>query len=67
MDLGQHLRKARKDIERKIPDPNYEGLAVIDWEQWRPLWDTNWDPKKIYKVKSVELVRSRHPDWTLGK
>lgn len=50
-----------------MPDPNYNGLAVIDWEAWRPIWETNWNTKRIYKVRSVELVRSQHPAWTLNK
>ncbi len=53
------------DIMSRIPDPNYNGLAVIDWEPWRPLWERNWNAKKIYKIKSVELVRRRHPDWSM--
>ena len=55
------------DIESKIPDPNYNGLAVIDWEPWRPLWETNWNKKRIYKVKSVENVRERYPSWPLER
>ena len=55
------------DIQSKIPDPNYDGLAVIDWEQWRPLWETNWNKKRIYKVKSVENVRQRYPAWPLER
>lgn len=50
----------------RIPDPDYDGLVVIDWEPWRPLWDRNWNSKKIYKVKSIELVRERHPDWSMS-
>ncbi|XP_057304251.1 uncharacterized protein LOC130641460 isoform X2 [Hydractinia symbiolongicarpus] len=67
VDLNEHLRKARNDIMTKMPDPNYNGLAVIDWEAWRPIWETNWNTKRIYKVRSVELVRSQHPTWTLNK
>ena len=67
VNLGLHLQKARLDIERKIPDPNFNGLAVIDWEPWRPLWETNWNKKRIYKVRSVESVRQRFPSWPLER
>jgi len=67
VDLNQHLRKARLDIVNKIPDPDFKGVAVIDWEPWRPLWETNWNKKRIYKVRSVELVRNKHPDWPLDR
>ena len=65
--MNEHLRKARLDILNRIPDENFSGLAVIDWEPWRPVWETNWATKRIYKVRSVELVRSKHPHWTLSK
>lgn len=32
------------------------GLAVIDWEEWRPLWDRNWGTKRIYQTLSVAHV-----------
>ncbi|XP_065656576.1 uncharacterized protein LOC100204026 isoform X6 [Hydra vulgaris] len=65
--MNEHLRKARLDIINRIPDESFNGLAVIDWEPWRPVWETNWATKRIYKVRSVELVRSKHPHWTLSK
>ena len=67
VDLSEHLCKARIDIINKIPDQNFKGLAVIDWEPWRPLWETNWNKKRIYKVRSVELVKSRYPQWSLNQ
>lgn len=32
------------------------GLAVIDWEEWRPLWDRNWGSKRIYQTLSVKHI-----------
>ncbi|XP_065061532.1 hyaluronidase-1-like isoform X2 [Rhopilema esculentum] len=66
VNIKEHLEQAKMDIMSRIPDPNYNGLAVIDWEPWRPLWDRNWNSKEIYKVKSIELVRKRHPDWPMS-
>lgn len=65
VNLKEHLERAKTDIMSRIPDPDYNGLAIIDWEPWRPLWERNWNAKKIYKIKSVELVRERHPDWRM--
>ncbi|XP_005992716.1 hyaluronidase-1 [Latimeria chalumnae] len=62
--LGAHLLKALKDIEFYIPDKNFNRLAVIDWEAWRPLWIRNWDKKEIYRTESEKLVKEHHIDWT---
>ncbi|XP_066295987.1 hyaluronidase-1-like isoform X2 [Branchiostoma lanceolatum] len=60
-DLKDHLTKATDDISRLIPDADYRGLGVIDWEFWRPLWRRNWGSKNIYRTKSEELVRQELP------
>ena len=62
--LDEHLRVAREDIRRYISDRDFQGLAVVDWESWRPLWVRNWDSKHVYWEGSKALVRSRHPDWS---
>ncbi|XP_072238075.1 hyaluronidase-1 [Leuresthes tenuis] len=62
--LDEHLRVAREDIRRYIADRDFQGLAVVDWESWRPLWVRNWDSKHVYWEGSKALVRSRHPDWS---
>ncbi|XP_078065988.1 hyaluronidase-1-like [Mustelus asterias] len=61
--LNDHLAKAQIDVENLIPLRDFGGLAVIDWEAWRPSWMRDWDQKDIYRKKSKELVRRRHPDW----
>uniref|UniRef100_A0A672JM61 Hyaluronidase n=1 Tax=Salarias fasciatus TaxID=181472 RepID=A0A672JM61_SALFA len=49
-NLRASVNKARADISFYIPST---GLAVIDWEEWRPLWDRNWGIKKVYQTLSV--------------
>ncbi|NXV34839.1 HYAL1 protein, partial [Rissa tridactyla] len=61
--LEAHLHQATRDIEATLPSPAYDGLAVIDWEKWRPLWVRNWGPMDIYRQKSEGLVRQQHPQW----
>ncbi|XP_051932874.1 hyaluronidase-1 isoform X2 [Hippocampus zosterae] len=61
--LDEHLRAVRNDIHKYIPDGDFQGLAVVDWESWRPVWERNWDTKQVYWEGSRVLVRSRHPDW----
>uniref|UniRef100_A0A8D0GWN4 Hyaluronidase n=1 Tax=Sphenodon punctatus TaxID=8508 RepID=A0A8D0GWN4_SPHPU len=63
----KHLSKAKSDIDHYIPMKKFHGLAVIDWENWRPQWDRNWGNKTIYRNKSLELVKRRHPQWSEDK
>ncbi|XP_044205493.1 hyaluronidase-1-like [Thunnus albacares] len=62
--LAKHLRAASIDIQTDIPDRDFHGLAVVDWESWRPVWERNWSGMKVYKEGSEELVRAKHPDWS---
>lgn len=52
-NLTEHLTKARGQIDRYISQDSSPGLAVIDWESWRPLWEENWGSKRIYQKLSV--------------
>ncbi|NXO48701.1 HYAL1 protein, partial [Aramus guarauna] len=61
--LQAHLHKATQDIKVTLPNPAYGGLAVIDWEKWRPLWVRNWASMDIYRQESEELVQQQHPQW----
>ncbi|XP_053144102.1 hyaluronidase-1 [Hemicordylus capensis] len=65
--LKDHLWKAQQDINKTILEANFKGLAVVDWESWRPLWVRNWGPMEIYKNKSMDLVKKQHPDWPIDK
>lgn len=62
--LSAHLRKARQDICHYIPAEDFRGLAVIDWEYWRPQWGRNWHKKDIYRQKSRELVSRAYVNVT---
>ncbi|XP_069500219.1 hyaluronidase-1-like isoform X1 [Ambystoma mexicanum] len=61
--LKDHLLKAKKDVEAAIVNSTFSGLAVVDWEAWRPLWARNWNKMKIYRDRSTELITKLHPDW----
>lgn len=32
----QHLAKAAKDLEFKVPDPDFDGIIILDYEKWGP-------------------------------
>lgn len=61
--LTQHLEKMPEGLKKYIKDPVSKGLAVIDWEDWRPLWIRNWGPKVIYRNQSRLLVSQKNPTW----
>uniref|UniRef100_A0A8D0BGD5 Hyaluronidase n=1 Tax=Salvator merianae TaxID=96440 RepID=A0A8D0BGD5_SALMN len=59
--LRQHLAQLAGSIQKYIRSETKEGLAVIDWEEWRPIWIRNWQKKDIYRNASRQLVLSRRP------
>ncbi|XP_059184772.1 hyaluronidase-2 [Centropristis striata] len=61
--LTQHLDKMPEGVKKYIREPGAKGLAVIDWEEWRPLWIRNWERKDVYRKHSRELVRQKNPTW----
>ncbi|KAK5866838.1 hypothetical protein PBY51_011381 [Eleginops maclovinus] len=60
-NITEHLLKAKGQIDRSISQDNAPGLAVIDWEAWRPLWDQNWGSKRIYKNLSINKAMQIFP------
>ena len=54
--LKAHLAQVEADIEKAIPDPHFSGLAIIDWEAWRPLWTWNFDSLDIYQVRRTAVA-----------
>ncbi|CAL1539504.1 unnamed protein product [Lymnaea stagnalis] len=62
-NLTNHLNKAQTDIKTILPDRNFSGLAVIDFESWRPIFALNFDSLSIYQRKSLELAKEKFPDY----
>ncbi|XP_070766726.1 hyaluronidase-3 [Enoplosus armatus] len=60
-DLSAHLYLAATQISSSL-QPNFTGFGVIDWEEWRPLWKTNFGAKMKYRRLSKLLVRQERPD-----
>ncbi|XP_041047531.1 hyaluronidase-1-like [Carcharodon carcharias] len=58
--LPRHLEVAKEDIDNLV-DQDFSGLAVVGWEEWRPLWVRNWGSMDIYRKKSNELEKSKDP------
>lgn len=39
------------------------GLAVIDFEHWRPIYEENFGSLSLYKDYSMEIEKYNHPLW----
>lgn len=61
--LTHHLDKMQVGLQKYIQEPLAKGLAVIDWEEWRPLWMRNWETKDVYRRHSRQLVHQKNPTW----
>ncbi|XP_028814614.1 hyaluronidase PH-20-like [Denticeps clupeoides] len=59
-NLSASLDKARADLSAYVPTAS-AGLALLDWEQWRPLFDRDWGTKEIYRKLSVSYARENDP------
>ncbi|XP_061730313.1 hyaluronidase-2-like [Nerophis ophidion] len=62
--ITQHYEKMPEGVQKYIREPKAKGLAVIDWEEWRPLWIRNWDFKDIYRSQSRKMVLKKNPAWS---
>jgi len=61
-NISLHKAQVVSDVESAIPDPDFSGLLVVDWETWRPLASENYDGLSCYTEYSRRLV-SADPDW----
>ncbi|XP_061780305.1 hyaluronidase-5-like [Nerophis lumbriciformis] len=63
VDMQEHRELAEDDVEFYIPDDR-PGLAILDFEEWRPQWVRNWGSKDIYRQISVQRVKNRNASLT---
>ncbi|KAL6735674.1 hypothetical protein Aduo_006090 [Ancylostoma duodenale] len=60
--LSAHLDIAKQNITQKIPNRDFGGLAIIDLEEWRPLFDQNfWGSKSVFRNQSIAIARTKYP------
>uniref|UniRef100_A0AC35U497 Hyaluronidase n=1 Tax=Rhabditophanes sp. KR3021 TaxID=114890 RepID=A0AC35U497_9BILA len=61
VNMTEHLAKVKKDVGKLIPSHSFRGLAILDFEEWRPFYDQNWSSKRIYREASIDKVMKKHP------
>jgi len=67
-NLSAHLAEIEATLPLWIPDRNWDGNAVLDFEAWTTVWEQNvgsgdWHSKR-YQDESLRLIKVQHPDWT---
>lgn len=62
--LSRHYEKMPEGVQKYIREPGAKGLAVIDWEEWRPLWIRNWESKDVYREQSRLKVAEKNTGWS---
>uniref|UniRef100_A0A0N5C1H4 Hyaluronidase n=1 Tax=Strongyloides papillosus TaxID=174720 RepID=A0A0N5C1H4_STREA len=65
--MTKHLKKLEENIKTIIKDENFSGLAIIDIEEWRPTYDSNWSSKRIYREQSIKQVLDKDENKNLDK
>ncbi|XP_062397074.1 hyaluronidase-3 [Sardina pilchardus] len=60
-DLKGHLLLAGEQLDEAL-EADFNGLAVLDWEAWQPLWTWDFGAKAAYRNLSERLVRRSHPE-----
>ncbi|EPB68897.1 hyaluronoglucosaminidase [Ancylostoma ceylanicum] len=56
--IDEHLKIAKENITERIPKEDFDGFAIIDLEEWRPIFDQNfWGLKSVFRNQSLALVR----------
>lgn len=63
-NLSASLDKAKEEFTQYILDST-TGLAVMDWEEWLPMFDRNLDDKEIYKELSVNYTLQQNSSLDL--
>ena len=67
-NLSAHLAALEHDVPRWLPDVEWDGYAVIDFEAYTPVWDMNVGfGGGAYANASLALARQRHPGWPADK
>ncbi|KAJ8708857.1 hypothetical protein PYW08_010239 [Mythimna loreyi] len=62
-DLIKHLDTFQKVLDQSVPDKNFNGVGIIDFESWRPVLRQNFGTLTPYKDVSYEIERKRHWWW----
>ncbi|XP_049540426.1 hyaluronidase Tab y 2.0101-like [Anopheles darlingi] len=66
-NLTEHLELFERHLDELIPDRNFSGIGVIDFESWRPIYRQNFGSLQPYKDLSMKIEKDRHPYWSASR
>lgn len=70
--MRAHLNKLVLDVEKQIPDPNFSGIAILDYERFPAIWDRVWNHPsdegpgardEDYRDDWLDHTRLNYPDF----
>lgn len=62
-NLTLHLEQFKVTMDELVPDVQNNGLIIIDFESWRPIFRQNFGALSKYKDVSYDIERQNHPFW----
>ncbi|XP_028035357.1 hyaluronidase-like isoform X1 [Bombyx mandarina] len=62
-DLAKHLEVFRRNLVQCVPDEDFSGVGIIDFESWRPIFRQNFGALVPYKDVSYEIEKKLHWWW----
>lgn len=62
-NLTEHIEMFIKNLDELMPNEKNSGLAIIDFESWRPVFKQNFGTLQPYRDVSIKLVREKHWLW----
>ncbi|KAI6238034.1 Hyaluronidase [Aphelenchoides fujianensis] len=64
-----HFAQIEADINERIPNVSFDGLAIVDYEAWRPVWELNHSSRRVYQKFSEakkEITRRAQEEFDKG-
>ncbi|XP_053620163.1 hyaluronidase-5-like [Plodia interpunctella] len=62
-NLENHIKAFKDILETSIPDASFDGIGIIDFESWRPVFRQNFGVLVPYKDVSIEIENKLHWWW----
>lgn len=62
-NLKYHLKLFEELVNELMPDEQFAGVGIIDFESWRPIYRQNFGTLAPYRDLSIQVEKKSHPFW----